>query len=129
MKDLENQAYFWQKMDTIYLSSDFVLTGQKGSCVKDFPELVYPCDFGYLKMLKSDLEGEIKCFRGTAGEAIDQIVICANIIDKCIDVRLLIGCTDDEQYDILRFLNSLDQQKAILVRRTSEIPLWSQSEE
>ena len=129
MKDLENQAFFWQKMDTLYLSSDLVITNQKGSCVKDFPDLVYPCDFGYLKMPKHDSEGEIKCFRGTAGEPIGQVVICANIIDKCIDVRLLIGCTDDEQYDILRFLNSLDQQKAILVRRTDETPSWSLSEE
>ena len=129
MKDLENQAYFWQKMDSLYLSAEFVITDKKGGCVKDFPDLLYPCDFGYLKMPKHDLQSEIKCFKGTKGESIGQAVICANIIDKCIDVRLLIGCSDDEQYEILRFLNLLDQQKAILVRRTYETPSWAMSEE
>ena len=91
MKELENQAYFWQKIDTLYLSSDFILTNDKGSKVKDY-ELVYPCDYGYLRILRKDKEKELLCFKGSGSGSVDEIVVVANIIDKTIDVRLLIGC-------------------------------------
>ncbi len=129
MKELENQAYFWQKLDTLYLSSDLVITNPKGTSVAEFPELIYPCDFGHLKILRADREKEIVCFRGSLAEEINQIVVCANIIDKSIEVKLLVGCNLEEQDAILRFLNSLDLQKAILVRRSDETPSWSMSEE
>ncbi len=129
MKELENQAYFWQKMDTLYLSSDFVITNPKGTNVKDFPDLYYPVDYGHLKILRRDKEKEILCFKGDHGNSVDQVVVCANIIDKSIEVKLLIGCDEAEQFAILRFLNSLDLQKAILIGRTDETPQWAMSEE
>ena len=36
MKEFENNAYFWQKVDTLYSSGDFKVTNKEGSNHKDY---------------------------------------------------------------------------------------------
>ena len=42
MAEYENNAYFWQKLDTLYLSSQLKITRRKGESHPEFPNLVYP---------------------------------------------------------------------------------------
>ena len=51
-------------------------------------------------------------------------VVAADILQKEIDVKLLVGCSKAEEDLILRFLNQTDFQKTILIRRGNEIPEW-----
>jgi inorganic pyrophosphatase len=55
-------------------------------------------------------------------------VIAADILKKDIDVKLLVGCTQTEEEEILRFLNQTDFQKTILVRRGNMVPNWATTE-
>lgn len=130
MKELKNNAYFWQKLDTIYLSSDFSTTQTKGSVHPEHPYLKYPCNFGYLKAFASDQDNAIPCFKGTdPTKELDRIVVSADILNKDIKVFLLVGCSEAEQDEILHFLNQTDYQKSILIKRGNEVPSWAETED
>ena len=82
MKEFENNAYFWQKVDTLYSSGDFKLTYKKGTAHKSYPSLKYPCDFGYVKTLSSDLETPMEVYKSTNGKKVDAIALCADILNS-----------------------------------------------
>ena len=131
MKELKNNAYFWQKLDTIYLSSDFVVSQAKGSVHPDHPYLKYPCTYGFLKAFTtSEMDMSLPCFKGSdPAKELDRIVVSADILNKDIKVTLLIGCTETEQDEILHFLNQTDYQKSILIKRGNEVPSWAETED
>lgn len=129
MKDYENNALFWQKLDTLYLSSDFVLKYQKDASHPDYPNLRYPCAYGFLKTLSSEKDGAIPCFKGSGEAQVDKIIVSADILNKFLEVKVLVGCTEEETQEILRFLNQNDFQKTILVKRGNTVPSWASTED
>ena len=126
--ELENNAYFWQKLDTLYLSSDLIMDKPKGTAHHVYHNLIYPVDYGHLKSSNDDIDESIGLYRGSGTQRIiNTIVVCVDIRKKDIEVKLLMGCTPQEEETILTFLNQTDFQKTILVRRGSDIPSWANS--
>ena len=124
--EFENNAYFWQKLDTLYLSSELVINRPKNSVHPQYSNLVYPVDYGYLNANNFDGEEVIDVFKGTGDDlGVQAVVICADILKKDLDVKLLVGCTDEEENSILLFLNQTDFQKTIICRRGNDIPKWT----
>ena len=128
MKEFENNAYFWQKVDTLYSSGDFKITNKKGTIHKNYPALKYPCDFGYVKTLNSDSDIPMEVFKADGGKKVDAIALCADILNKRFEVKALVGLNDDEQEAVLHFLNCTDYQKSVLIKRGKEIPVWGETE-
>lgn len=128
MKEFENNAYFWQKVDTLYSSGDFKITNKKGSIHKNYPSLKYPCDFGYVKTLNSDSDIPMEVFKSTGGKKVDAIALCADILNKRFEVKALVGLNDEEQEAVLHFLNCTDYQKSVLIKRGKIIPAWGETE-
>ncbi len=129
MTNFENNAYFWQKIDTLYFSNQLVIARAKGTTHPKYHNLVYPVDYGYLEDTQN-ISGEgIAVYKGTMSDyMVTTLVIAADILKKEIDVKLLVGCSPQEEEEILRFLNQTDFQKSVLIRRNSDIPLWAISE-
>lgn len=126
MKELENNIYFWQKLDTLILSSQLIIDQPKGSAHPDYQSLIYPANRGYLKDAYTSQDAPIYVYVGTRGaEKADALIVQADILRRECAVKLLIGCTDEECERILKFTNSTDFQKAILVRRGNEAPTWA----
>lgn len=128
MNKYENNAYFWQKIDTLCLSGDFKEVNEKGSVHKQYPNLKYPCSYGYIKDSLILEDNGIQCFKGTNGSDCESAVICADILKREIDVKLLIGVNEQEEDDILRFLNQTDFQKTVLIRKGNDLPGWSETD-
>ena len=128
MKEFENNAYFWQKVDTLYSSGDFKITNKKGSIHKNYPSLKYPCDFGYVKTLNSDSDIPMEVFKSTSGKKVDAIALCADILNKRFEVKALVGLNDEEQEAVLHFLNCTDYQKSVFIKRGKIIPAWGETE-
>ena len=76
-------------------------------------------------MCSSDL---IPYYRGSLAEECNAIVVSVDILAKEISVNILLGCTEDEEVEVLRFLNQTDFQKTILIRRGDDIPNWAISD-
>lgn len=128
MKQFENNAYFWQKVDTLLLSSSIQVKCKKGTNHMKYPTMVYPLDFGFIMESEHKDVGAISFYKGEHGEACDVLIVAVDILSKEIDVKLLLGCDETEEEDVLRFLNHTDFQKTIIVRRGEEIPSWSISD-
>lgn len=129
MQQLENNAYFWQKLDTLLLSSSCTIGRPKGSTHYKFTNLVYPVDYGFLSDTFGSDQKPIDVFKGSiATNNVDAIAITADILKKDCIVKLLIGCTEEETMRILEFLDQTEFQKAILVRRGNDTPSWSNND-
>lgn len=125
MEEYENNAYFWQKVDTLFLSGSIIQTKKKGEAHDTFKNLVYPVDYGKI----ADLQDDISVYLGSGARSqITGLVIAADILSKELDVKVLAGCTEDEVDQVLHFLNQTDFQKTVFIRRGNELPAWSISD-
>lgn len=128
MSEFLNNAYFWQKIDTLFYSSHMEVVSKKGATHQRYKNLVYPLDYGYLTDTLSESGHGIAVFLGTSGvESVSTMVIAADILKKDVEIKLLVGCTPEEELAVLEFLNQTDFQKTILVRRGKSIPSWAVS--
>lgn len=126
MNTYENNAYFWQKLDTLYLSSQLVIDRPKNTCHYKYSNLVYPVDYGYLNDTSASDRAPIDVFKGSVKTSkVDAIVVTADILKKDCETKLIIGCTPEEVENILIFLNQTEFQKAIYLKRGSETPEWA----
>ncbi len=119
-KELLNNGYFWQKIDSLMLSTNVVISQPKGSHHPKYVNMIYPVDYGYL----NDTDA-IKVFKGSIKTSkIDAIMIVGDILKRDLEVKLLLGCNEEEETQILQFINQTDYQKGIMVRRGNELPDW-----
>ncbi|MBR2685910.1 MAG: Inorganic pyrophosphatase [Erysipelotrichaceae bacterium] len=123
-----NNAFFWQKIDTMFFSNRLIITREKNDHHPLYPNLVYPTQYGYLDDTYPEDPG-ICVFRGSLDVThVEAMVIAADLLKKDLEVKLLVGCTEEEEKQILHFLNQTDFQKGVLIRRGEEVPGWSVSE-
>lgn len=129
MQSFENNAFFWQKLDTLFLSSKLVIDRPKNTCHYKYSNLIYPVDYGYLCDTMGSDQSPIDVFRGSKKSTLVQaLIVSADILKKDCEVKLLIGCTDEEEEAILVFLNQTEFQKAVMIRRGNEVPEWGQND-
>lgn len=129
MNTLENNAFFWQKLDTLFLSSKLVVDRPRNTTHYKYSNLVYPVDYGYLTDTTGSDQAPVDVFKGSVkSNLVGAIVISADILKKDCEVKLLIGCSEEEEKEVLVFLNQTEFQKAILVRRGNEVPEWAQND-
>ena len=65
MKAFENNAFFWQKLDTLYLAGKLVVDQPKNSSHYKYSNLKYPVDYGYLSDTASNGQSPIDVFKGS----------------------------------------------------------------
>lgn len=123
--EFENNAYFWQKLDALYLSGDFKVAYKKGEKHPKYSGLVFPCDYGHIETLSSDNLSALRVMKGSGASKIQAIVVCANLLDKDVNVIALVGLSEDEEENVLSFLNQNDWQKSVIIRRGKNVPNWA----
>lgn len=127
MQQVENNAFFWQKLDTLYVSSTVTITNPKNTAHTNYEHLIYPVDYGVIKEAHSYGTISMGVFKGSnVGYSVDAIAISIDTLQRDSDVKLLVGCNEEETYRIMQFLNETEFQKSILVKRSDEIASWAQ---
>lgn len=81
-------------------------------------------DYGHITTNDDEL-CSMKAFKGEGNQTVDAVVVCANLLEKDLSAILLIGLNDEQEEEVLKFLNSTDFQKAVVIRRGKEIPSWA----
>lgn len=111
---------FWLALDRLVTESELVIDRPKGSRHPKYFH-VYPVDYGYLKDTASMDGGGIDVWRGTnVNQKLDAIICTADLKKKDSEIKLLIGCTDEEKEIIYRFHNENEYMKGILIPRNLE---------
>ncbi len=82
MEELLNNGYFWQKIDSLVLSTNVVITQEKGSHHPKYLNMVYPVNYGHLE----DTDA-IKVFKGSMKKSTaDAVMIVGDILKRDLEV-------------------------------------------
>ena len=111
---------YWKSLEHLVQTQKLVIDRPKGSGHPQFPESIYPLDYGYLEgTISGDGQG-IDVWHGSLGDKTVQAVF--SVIDsrtRILETKLIVGCTDDDIETIMKYHNSYSQS-AIMVKRKSE---------
>lgn len=109
---------FWQAIDQLAAQSEIVIDRPKGSTHPHYPGMVYPLDYGYLKNSSSmDGEGIDVWIGSNVRGKVDSLVCTVDLAKRDSEIKLLIGCTDEEKQKVLALHNQTGYMKAILIAR------------
>ena len=112
-----NNSDFWKALDQLAAGSEIVIDRPKGTAHPRFPEFIYRVDYGYLKDTSSMDGGGIDVWVGSGKKEIDAIMCIVNLMKKDSEIKLLIGCTEEEKAIIYETHNATPFMKGFLVRR------------
>lgn len=109
---------FWQMLDALAASGEIVIDRPKGSAHPRYPQMIYPLDYGYLQSASS-MDGEgIDVWIGTDPQRrIDAIVCTVDMVKRDSEIKILIGCTEEQKQTVLAVHNDSPGMRGILVRR------------
>lgn len=117
MNTMENTA-FWQLLDELVRNSEIVIDRPKGTAHPKFPNFIYKVDYGYLKDTASMDGGGIDVWVGSKDDREINAVICiVDMLKRDSEIKILIGCTEEETALVYETHNETDSMKGILIRR------------
>ena len=109
---------FWQAIDSLASSGKIVIDRPKGSRHPKYPDCIYPVDYGYLENTTSMDGGGIDVWRGSlTTDTVDAIICTVDLMKKDSEIKLLIGCTEEETKIIYEFHNNSEFMKGMLIKR------------
>ncbi|MDR0896749.1 MAG: inorganic pyrophosphatase [Oscillospiraceae bacterium] len=110
---------FWSTLDTLLANSELVIDRPKGTKHPRF-DFIYPLDYGYLKNTASMDGGGIDVWRGSLSDTLCDAIICTiDTLKRDSEIKILLGCSEAEKDEILRFHNDSQHMKGLLIRRSS----------
>ncbi len=109
---------FWKAIDTLVSSGKIVIDRPKGSTHPRFANIKYEVDYGYIENTTSMDGGGIDVWRGSLpDEQVNAIICTVDLMKKDSEIKLLIGCTEEEINTVHEFHNDSEFMKGILIRR------------
>lgn len=115
---MEYNSEFWNSLENLVQQSDIVIDRPKGTVHLKYPDFLYEVAYGYLKDTSSMDGGGIDVWIGTDNDKkIDAIMCTVDLIKKDSEIKILIGCTEEEKHKIYHYHNDSENMKGILIRR------------
>lgn len=112
------ETEFWAMLDRLAAASTIVIDRVRGSSHPRYADYIYPLDYGYLEGTSS-IDGEgIDVWLGTdPAKKLTAILCTVDLLKRDSEIKLLIGCTEEEIQIVLDFHNQSEMMKGMLVRR------------
>ena len=107
---------FWNALDELVNTSEIVIDRPKGSAHPRFPDFIYRVDYGYLKNTASMDGAGIDVWVGSGEKKIDAIMCIVDLMKKDSEIKILIGCTEEEKMEVYRTHNETHITTLILIR-------------
>ena len=113
-----NNDSFFEAIDKLVLSGKIVIDRPRGSTHPRFPGIKYDIDYGYIENTTS-MDGDgIDVWCGSLPDRRVNAIICTvDLMKRDSEIKLLIGCTEDEIKKIYAFHNDSELMKGILIIR------------
>ena len=109
---------FWEAVDALVSSGKIAIDRPKGSFHPRFPSIKYEVDYGYIENTSSMDGGGIDVWLGSlADKQVNAIICTVDLMKKDSEIKLLIGCTEEETNTVYEFHNRTEFMKGILIRR------------
>ncbi len=109
---------FWEYLDKLIEESEVVIDRPKGSSHPKYNSFVYPIDYGYIKGTTSNDSHEVDIWIGSIdNKYLDSVICTVDVLKKDIELKLLLGCSEEEKVKILNFHNKSKFMSAIIIMR------------
>ena len=109
---------FWKAIDTLVSTGKIVIDRPKGSLHPRFSNIKYEVDYGYIENTTSMDGGCIDVWLGSLAEKKVNAIICTvDLMKKDSEIKILIGCTEEEINTVYEFHNDSEFMKGLLKRR------------
>ncbi|MBR2645610.1 MAG: inorganic pyrophosphatase [Clostridia bacterium] len=108
---------FWNVLDELVSNSEIVIDRPKGSAHPRFPDFIYKVDYGYLKNTASMDGAGIDVWVGSGDRKIDAVMCIVDLMKRDSEIKILIGCTEEEKTEVYRTHNETQYMKGIMIRR------------
>lgn len=110
---------FWVALDELVNNSEIIIDRPKGTSHPKYPDFIYRVDYGYLKDTSSMDGAGINVWVGSGEKRIDAIMCIVDLLKRDSEIKILIGCTEDEKAVVYETHNETQFMKGILIRRTA----------
>ncbi len=108
---------FWEILDSLVNDSEIVIDRPKGTTHPKYPNFIYKVDYGYLKNTSSMDGAGIDVWVGSGKKQIDAIMCIVDLMKRDSEIKILIGCTEEEKQLVYQTHNETQWMKGILIRR------------
>lgn len=108
---------FWRAFDSLVDNSEIVIDRPKGTAHPKYPDFIYKVDYGYLKNTSSMDGAGIDVWIGFGEKKIDAIMCIVDLMKRDSEIKILIGCTEEEKQIVYQIHNETEYMKGILIRR------------
>lgn len=108
---------FWRALDSLVDNSEIVIDRPKGTAYPKYPDFIYKVDYGYLKNTSSMDGAGIDVWIGSGEKKIDAIMCIVDLMKRDSEIKILIGCTEEEKQIVYQTHNETEYMKGILIRR------------
>ena len=108
---------FWKALDELVSNSQIVIDRPKGTTHPKYPDVIYRVDYGYLKDTASMDGAGIDVWVGSGEKKVDAIMCTVDLMKRDSEIKILIGCTEEEKKIVYETHNDSKYMKGILIRR------------
>lgn len=108
---------FWKALDELVSNSEIVIDRPRGSAHPRFPNFIYKVDYGYLKDTASMDGAGIDVWVGSGDKKIDAIMCIVDLMKRDSEIKILVGCTEEEKLEVYKTYNETQYMKGVLIRR------------
>lgn len=109
---------FWKALDELVSQSKIIIDRPKGTAHPRFPDFIYQVDYGYLENTSSMDGAGIDVWVGTKEDKKVEAVMCiVDLMKRDSEIKILLGCTEEEQEIVYKTHNETEYMKGILIGR------------
>lgn len=117
---LRTDAQFWLDLDELVATSEVLVDRPAGQPHPDFPELIYPFDYGCLAATTGGDGAEIDVWIGSLTELTVTAVACTvDRYKRDAELKVFLGCSEDDLARISTFLRVEAELPHLLILRGS----------
>ena len=114
---LAPSASFWDYLTHLVAVSRLIIDRPRKSSHPIYPGIIYPLDYGYLEGTTTIDGCGVDIWLGTSGsQKISGVLMTVDLHKRDTELKILLGCTEEEMQMILNFQNN-QAMRALLVRR------------
>lgn len=110
-------ATLWTQVDELVGKCRVVVDRPKDTPHPQYPQHIYPLDYGYLEGTTSGDGDGIDLWVGTGSDRSVVGLICTiDVLKRDMEIKLLIGCSHDEIARVQAFFTSLGMGHELVLR-------------
>ena len=114
---MKNNSDFWKALDELVDNSEIIIDRPKGTAHPKYPNFIYRVDYGYLSNTSSMDGAGIDVWVGSGDKKVDAIMCIVDLMKRDSEIKILIGCTEEEKAIVYETHNETKFMKGVLMRR------------